>query len=174
MSHIDNRKSHIIQQCLLHVSSQYGELRPTNGWHRLASLGHPSKFQRVSRLGFITAPTSLNGGQPKFARCLAVSWAATVLVPWRNSARCIIHIASKYLLYWQRYCTALEQRASPKVCDVVQGMELQNFLSSSLSTKGARYIPTAAITLGIGPHCSFLILFKVLYANTGNTNFRSS
>jgi len=31
------------------------------------------KFQRVSRLGFVTAPTSLNGGQPNFARCLAIS-----------------------------------------------------------------------------------------------------
>jgi len=43
----------------------------------LASLGHLSKFQRVSRLCFITAPTSLNGDQPNFARCLAVSWAGT-------------------------------------------------------------------------------------------------
>jgi len=30
------------------------------------------------------------------------------------------------LLYWQRYCTALQQRASAKLCGVVQGMELQN------------------------------------------------
>ena len=51
-------------QYLLHMSLQYGELRPTNGWDLLASLGHPSKFQRVSRLGFVTAPTSLNVGQP--------------------------------------------------------------------------------------------------------------
>jgi len=34
------------------MTSQYGELRPTNAWDRLASLGHPSTFQRVSRLGF--------------------------------------------------------------------------------------------------------------------------
>jgi len=27
---------------------------------------------------FVTAPTSLNGGQPHFARCLAVSWAGTL------------------------------------------------------------------------------------------------
>jgi len=31
------------------------------------------------------------------------------------------------LLYWQRYCTELEQRASAKLCGVVQGMELRNF-----------------------------------------------
>jgi len=53
------------------------ELRPTNGWDRLVGLGHPSKFQRISRLGFVTAPTSLNGRQPNFARCLAVSWVGT-------------------------------------------------------------------------------------------------
>ena len=51
---------------------QYGELRSTNDWDLLASLGHPSKFQPISRLGFVTAPTSLN-----FARCLAVSWTCT-------------------------------------------------------------------------------------------------
>jgi len=66
-------------QSLLHMSSQYGKMSLTNGWHLLASLGYLSKFQRVSRLGFVTAPTSLNGGQPNFVRCLAVSWAGTIL-----------------------------------------------------------------------------------------------
>jgi len=65
------------QQYLLHMSSQYGELRPTNGWDPFGSLGYPSKFQRVSRVGFVTAPTSLNGGQPNFAQCLPVTWAGT-------------------------------------------------------------------------------------------------
>ena len=60
---------------LFHIHSQYGELRPTNGWDMLARLGHPSKFQRVSRIDFVTAPTSLNGRQPNFAGCLVVSWA---------------------------------------------------------------------------------------------------
>jgi len=54
------------------MSLQYGELWPTNSWDLW---GHPSKFQRVSHLGFVTAATSLNGGQPNFARCLAVSCA---------------------------------------------------------------------------------------------------
>jgi len=29
------------QQYLLHMSSQYGELRPTSGWDHFVSLGHP-------------------------------------------------------------------------------------------------------------------------------------
>jgi len=48
---IDNRKKLVKQQYLLQMSLQYGELRPTDGWDLLASLGHLSKFQRVSRLG---------------------------------------------------------------------------------------------------------------------------
>ena len=43
--------------------------------------------------------------------------------------QCKIHATSKscVLLYWQRYYTALQQRASSKLCGVVQGMELRNF-----------------------------------------------
>jgi len=37
------------------MSAQYGELRPTSGWDRLTSLGHPCKFQLVSCLGSVTA-----------------------------------------------------------------------------------------------------------------------
>jgi len=71
-------KKLVKQQYLLHMSSQYGELRRTSGWDQFRSLRHPSKFQRVSCLGFVTAETSFTGGQPNFARCLAVSWAGTV------------------------------------------------------------------------------------------------
>ena len=52
---IDNRKKLVKQQDLLHMTSQYGELRSTNGWDWLTSLGHPCKFQLVSRLGSVTA-----------------------------------------------------------------------------------------------------------------------
>ena len=49
------------------MSLQYGELRPTNGWDRLAGLGHPIILQRVSRLGSVTARQSSSGRQPNFA-----------------------------------------------------------------------------------------------------------
>jgi len=51
--------------------------------------------------------------------------------PWQNFARCKIHFTSKpcVLVYWQRYCTQLQQRASAKLCGVVQGMEVPNFRS---------------------------------------------
>jgi len=34
-AHIDNRKKTVKQQCLPHTFSQYGALRPTNGWDLL-------------------------------------------------------------------------------------------------------------------------------------------
>jgi len=40
--YIDNRKKLVKQQYLLHMFPQYGELRPTSGWDRFVSLGHPS------------------------------------------------------------------------------------------------------------------------------------
>ena len=51
---IDNRKKFVKQQYDLHMSSQYGELRPTNGWDPFGSLGHPSKFN-----GFRVLPSLL-------------------------------------------------------------------------------------------------------------------
>jgi len=113
----------------------YGELRPTNGWDRLAGFGHPSKFQRVSRLAFVTAARSLTVGQPNLARCLAVSGAGTLyihfwgLLPPDGILPCAkfnLH-PSCIILYWQRYCTTLEQQASSKICGVLKGMELRNF-----------------------------------------------
>jgi len=35
-------KKLVKQQYVLQISPQYGELRPTNGWDRFGSLGHPS------------------------------------------------------------------------------------------------------------------------------------
>jgi len=49
------------------MSSQYGELWPTNGCDPFRSLGHPSNFQRVLHLGSVTARHSSSGHQPYFA-----------------------------------------------------------------------------------------------------------
>ena len=64
---IDNRK----KTCYTSIPPPHvlviRELRPTNGWDLLASLGHPCKFQRLSRLGSVTARHSSCGRQPNFA-----------------------------------------------------------------------------------------------------------
>ena len=61
LKHVSTIGKTVKEQYFLHMCLQCGELRPTNGCDLLGSLGHPSKFQRVSRLGFVTAATSLTG-----------------------------------------------------------------------------------------------------------------
>ena len=60
--------------------------------------------------------------------------------PLTEFARCKIHFTSKscVLLYWHRYCMALQQRASTKLCGVEQ--------------RAPPIFGRAAIRLGIGPH----------------------
>ena len=53
------------QRYFPHISLQYSEVRPTNGWDLLASLRHTCKFQRVSRLGSVTAQHSSSGRRAK-------------------------------------------------------------------------------------------------------------
>ena len=68
LRHISSiRKRLVKQQCPPRTSSQYDKLRRTSGGDLLASFGHPSKFQRVSHLGSITAWHSSSGRQPNFA-----------------------------------------------------------------------------------------------------------
>jgi len=74
------RNKPVKQQYLPHVFPQYGGHRPTDSWDRFGSLGYHSKFQRVSRLGLVTAATSLTGDQPNLARRLVVSLAGTLFI----------------------------------------------------------------------------------------------
>ena len=66
---IDNRKKFVKHQYLLHISLQYGELRPANGWDPLASLGTPANFNgyRVLAALLVTTRYSSSGRQTNFA-----------------------------------------------------------------------------------------------------------
>ena len=86
-------KKLVKQQCLPHMSSQYDELRPTCGWGLLASLGHPCKFQRVLRLGSITAWHFSSGHQPNFA---ALNRGRHLYLAGRPSRWALAHI----LVFW--------------------------------------------------------------------------
>ena len=101
--------------------------------------GTPANFN-----GFrVTAPTSLNGGRPNFAWCLAISWAGTICIHFReflphngilpgvkftlrpSLALCYIgSIAARH---------SSSCRRQPND-GVVQEMELRNFRISSFST----------------------------------------
>jgi len=58
---IDSRKKLVKQQYLLHMSLQYGELRPTSGWDRFVSLGHPCKFRGFHVLAALLHGTPVLG-----------------------------------------------------------------------------------------------------------------
>ena len=97
---IDSQKKLVKQQYLLHMSSQYGELRPTNGWDRFVSLGHPSKFQQVLHLSSHAAWHCTSGCQTNFAelnrRCHLYSAG-------RPSRWALAHILVFLLIYLPRY-----------------------------------------------------------------------
>ena len=77
------------------MSSQYGELRPTSGWDRFTSLGHPCKFQRLSRLGSVTARQSSSEYQPNFE---ALNRGRHLYSAGRPSRWALAHISS----YWRK------------------------------------------------------------------------
>jgi len=86
-------KKLVKQQYLPHMSLQYGELWPTSGCDRFISLGHPSKFQRVSRLGINPARHSSNGHQPYFA---ALNRGCHLYSAGRPSRWALAHISSSF------------------------------------------------------------------------------
>ena len=67
-----------------HNMANFGPLTAEIGWRIWST---PSKFQRVSSVGFVTAATSFTGGQPNFARRLAVSWAGTLYIHFQPAGR---------------------------------------------------------------------------------------
>jgi len=71
------------------MSPQYGELR-------LASLGHPNTFQRVSRLGSITARHSSSGRQPN---SVALNRGRHLYSAGRPSRWALAHILVIYVTF---------------------------------------------------------------------------
>ena len=100
-------KKIIKQQYVLHMSPQYGELWPTSSWDRFTNLGHTYKFQRLSRLGSVTARQSSSERQPNFA---ALNRGRHLCSAGRPSRWALAHISSLYcflpssvcLWQWQR------------------------------------------------------------------------
>jgi len=84
-------KKTVKHQYLSHMPTQYGKLRSTSGWGLLASLGHPCKFQRVARLGSVTARQSSSGRQPNFA---ALNRGCHLYSAGRPSRWVLAHISS--------------------------------------------------------------------------------
>jgi len=123
-------------------------------------LDHPGKFQRVSRLRFVTAPTSLKlctvFGRLR-AALIHCSYVFGALAPSGILPRAKFTLRQSLAFSYIGIVTEwqLSSGRQPN-CGGVQGMGLRNFRSLSFSTEGVTCIPRAAITLGIGPRSSFL------------------
>jgi len=155
--------------------SQYGELRPTNGWDRFQSLGHgtPTNFNWFRVLASLLQWRR----SPEVNHTLHDVWPSPALVhyilifggscPWRNCARCKVHFASCkscLLLYFQRYCT-VQLRASATLW-----RGARNGITE-LSQRAPPIFGCAAITLGIGQIVDIYAgtLFR-LYGDMSSTN----
>jgi len=147
---------------LLHMHPQYGELRPTSGWDLLVSLGHSSKFQPVSHLSFVTAPTSLTACQPNFARCLAISWAGTLHTHFQgccpltefcqlqNSLHVqVLHPPILAVWLYGTWAAAVSQTLWHGTRNGI----------TELSQRAPPIFGCAAITMGIGPHSSCIYCY---------------
>jgi len=106
-------------------------------WGTRANLTGFASWLRCSDVAH-RRPTKLCTMYGRLLGCYIIYTFSVALAPWRNFAMCKIHFTSKscFVLYWQRYCTALQQRASAKLCVVVQGYGI-----TELSQRpGATYI----------------------------------
>jgi len=97
-AHIDKQKKLVKHQYVLHVSPQYGELRSTSGWDRFTSLGHPCKFQRVSRLGSVTARHLVVGVSQT-----AVNRERHLCLARRPSCWALAHISGFLFINWIKF-----------------------------------------------------------------------
>ena len=114
-----------------HNVVNFGPLTVEICWRDWATPANSSGF--AFRLRYCTDITQRRSS--KFCRMFGrlLGWYTTYtfweLLPPNGILPAAKITASKscVLLYWQRYCMALEQRRSAKLCGVVQGMGLRNF-----------------------------------------------
>jgi len=101
---------------------------PVRGTSRHISMGFMSWLRYCTDVGH-RRPIKLCTMFGRLLGWYTIYTFSGALTRWQNFARCRIHFTSQscILLYWQRYCTALEQRLSAKLCGMVHGMELRNF-----------------------------------------------
>jgi len=130
----------------------------------LACLGHPNKFQRVSRLAFVTAATSLTGCHLNSAQCaqyLAVSCAAIhyiYIFRGRGGALAPDRVlpcakfTSVQILRFRILAAFLHGTPAAGVSQTLRRGTSNG--TTKLSQRAPPIFERAAITLGISPHCS--------------------
>jgi len=79
-AYIENWKKHLNSNIFSTWSHNMVNFGPLPAYIGLPVWGTTGNFNRVSRLAFVTAATSLTGGQPNFARCLPASCPGTLYI----------------------------------------------------------------------------------------------
>jgi len=132
-AYIDNWKKLVKQQYLLHMSLQYGELPPTNGWDQFGSLGHPANFNGFHILtSLLQRRRSLEANQtlpPDLILPGAVPVLPSILAALLHGTSAA-GISKTLRRGTRNGMTALSQREPP-------------------------IFGWAAVTLGLGPHSSY-------------------
>jgi len=113
-------KKLVKQQYVLHMSSEYGEVRPTNGWDLLGSLGTSANIN-----GFRVFASLLNRRRSTVInQTLHDVWPSPGLVHHIFGGSCPLTVQNSLRAQvlrspmMARYCTLLEQWASAKVCGI--------------------------------------------------------
>jgi len=122
-------------------------------------LRYPSKFQRGSLHAFVTIATSLTGGQPNFARCLAISWAPILYYVHIFGGSCPLTEFGQ--VQNSRYVQVLRSSTLAALLHGTPAAGVDQTLwhgtgngIMELSQRARHIFGWAAITLGIGPHSS--------------------
>jgi len=130
LRHVSTIGNNVIkQQYLPHMSSQYAELRPTSGWDLLTSLGHPCKFQRVSRLGSVTARHSSSGRQPT----ALLNRGRHLYSAWRPSHWALAHILVNIKILWLFHHYIFRPHNSTTLCFIKKTSQYIFYHSSGKS-----------------------------------------
>jgi len=153
------------------LDNTYGELRPTNCWDLLASLGHPNKFQLVfaSWLRYCTdvAQRRSNKLCTMFGRLLR--WYTIYNFSWWGGSCHLTEFLSAAKLTLRpslafSYIGSVTARQSSSRASQSLGRGTRNGITE-LSETAPPIFGRAAITLGIGPHSNVFSSFRYFFCS---------
>ena len=131
---IDNRKKNLLNSNISFMSSQYGELRPSSGWDRFVSLGHPRQISAgfASWQRYCTAST----GWPKEFGTIIILYAWTL--PNISQFSKLFHYQNQ-----EKFVIILLLEIPPHLkCVTTLACEMSNVLKATIENK------TTSVTCG--------------------------
>jgi len=140
------------------MSSQYGELPPTNGWDRFTILGHPANFNWFSVLALLLQWRR----SPEANQTLHDLWSSPGLVHYVYIFWFFCPLAEfchvQNSLCIQVLCSRISAALLHGTAAAGLSQSLRHDTRNGITELSQRAPPTfglAAVTLGIGPHSSY-------------------